>query len=57
MKNELNENIQSPVTPLDPLYVGETRITFKLNSTNQFGKIIDLKRNKFLWKTEGIQIL
>ena len=45
---ELNENIQSPVTPLNPLYAGETGITFKVDSTNQLGKIIDLKRNIFL---------
>ena len=29
----LNENFQSPVTPLDPLYVGETGIRFKVNRT------------------------
>ena len=43
MTIELNEHIQSPVTSLDPLYVGETGTTFKVNSTNQFGKIIDRK--------------
>ena len=48
MSIELNENIQSPVTPLKPRYVGETGITFKVISTNQLGKIIELKRNTFL---------
>ena len=51
MSIELNENIQSPVTPLNPLYVGETGITFKVNRTNQLGKIIHLKRKK-----KGIKI-
>lgn len=51
----LSENAQLPVTPLDALNFREAGKTFEVNSTNQLGKIINLKRKACLGKTQEIK--